>query len=203
MKIIQPRIEVVKFQDYSEMLRIVEAAARTCYKSEDKACNGSAEKLIRACINRGHESVIEHVGATMRFVCDRGVSHELVRHRLCSFSQESTRYVRYDGDMEFVEPWWWNEATEEKQRRYAKAWAFCEVAYKDSIDAGDAPQAARAVLPNAMKTEVVTTANIREWRHIFKLRCDKAAHPDMVRIMKLAFDFFKKSAPVFFEDSEF
>ena len=205
MKIIPPRVEVISMPPYKDALRIIEIAARTCYKSEDKICEGSAEKLIEACIRRGHESVLEHVGFTVRIVCDRGVSHELVRHRTgVAFSQESTRYVRYDGDMEFIEPWWWSNYVDGTVPRTTFGFSCHndEDAYKELLDMGLPPQAARAVLPNSLATTIVMTANLREWRHIFKLRCDSAAHPDMRRVMGMVLGAAKDNLPVFFDDLE-
>ena len=200
MKIIKPSIEIVAMPTYPEALRIIESAARTCYKSEDKICEGSAEKLIRHCIKRGHESVLEHVGFTLKIVCDRGVMDELTRHRIgVAFSVESTRYVRYDGEMEFVEPWWWDDRDEFDRASVWRQFESAEDTYDDMLEHDFPPQAARAVLPLALATTITMTANIREWRHIFKLRCDKAAHPDMVRVMTMARDIALEKLPVFFE----
>ena len=200
MKIIKPSIEIVAMPTYPEALRIIESAARTCYKSEDKICEGSAEKLIRHCIKRGHESVLEHVGFTLKIVCDRGVMDELTRHRIgVAFSVESTRYVRYDGEMEFVEPWWWDDRDEFDRASVWRQFESAEDTYDDMLEHDFPPQAARAVLPLALATTITMTANIREWRHIFKLRCDKAAHPDMVRVMTMARDIAREKLPVFFE----
>ena len=201
MKIIKPSVEIVSMPTYSEALRIIESAARTCYKSEDKIGEGSAEKLIRHCIARGHESVLEHVGFTLRIVTDRGVLAELTRHRIgVAFSVESTRYVRYDGEMEFVEPWNWNDRPSLVQYHYLTAWSTSESSYISLVKLGESPQAARAVLPMELATTITMTPNIREWRHIFNLRCDKAAHPDMVRVMTMARDIARGKLPVFFED---
>ena len=202
MKIIKPSVEIVAMPDYPEALRIIEAAARTCYKSEDKIGPGSAEKLIRHCIRRGHESVLEHVGFTFKIVTDRGVMAELTRHRIgVAFSVESTRYVRYDGDMAFAEPWWWEDYLDgaAPRRTFIFACRHAEDAYRSMINHGFPPQAARAVLPLALATTITMTANIREWRHIFKLRCDNAAHPDMVLVMAMARDIAREKLPVFFE----
>ncbi len=205
MKIIKPSVEIVAMPDYPEALRIIESAARTCYKSEDKIGPGSAERLIRHCIRRGHESVLEHVGLTFKIVTDRGVMAELTRHRIgVAFSVESTRYVRYDGDMAFVEPWWWeDEALDEIcKRHFIVACEDAEDRYTEMLKHGLPPQAARAVLPMALATTITMTANIREWRHIFKLRCDKSAHPDMVRVMTMPWGIAREKLPVFFEVNE-
>jgi len=201
MQIIEPAVKIVQMPSYRDALEIIEAAARTCYKSEDKIKDGSAVDLIRRCIRQGHESVLEHVNVTLRLICDRGVSHELVRHRLAAYSQESTRYVKY-GDVQYVEPWWWNEEPHDfdLQDKIVEYFWLCQDLYSTMLSSGMAPQAARAVLPNAVKTEVVMTANLREWRHVFKLRTSAAAHPDMRRIMLIALSAMKLMLPVFFED---
>ena len=201
MKIIPPSVKIEQRPHYKDMLSLVESAARTCYKSEPK---GDAAGFIRKIIAKGHESVLEHVSICVRIVCDRGVSHELVRHRTgIAFSQESTRYVRYDkADMEFIEPWWWSACADGDIERsiFEGACHDAESRYLAMLACGAAPQAARAVLPNALKTEVVVTANLREWRHVFRLRLDRAAHPDMRRVMGLVFEKFATEYPVFFED---
>ena len=202
MRIINPSVEIVAMPTYPESLRIVESAARTCYKSEDRIGEGSAEKLIRHCIKRGHESVLEHVGFTLRIVTDRGVLAELTRHRIgVAFSVESTRYVRYDGDMAFVEPWWWEDPNVDElcHRLFRVVCDDAEDIYLAMINNGMSPQAARAILPLSLATTITMTANIREWRHIFKLRCDSAAHPDIVRVMTMARDIARGNLPVFFE----
>jgi thymidylate synthase (FAD) len=203
IEVIEPSVKVLQMPTYREALDVTELAARTCYKSEDKIKHGSDIALIKRCIKDGHESVLEHVSVSLRFICDRGVSHELVRHRLAAYSQESTRYVRYNKDsMQFIQPWWWNGTLDDDDLRDKVYEYFLLSAdlYQTMLDCGKAPQAARAVLPNAVKTEVVMTANLREWRHVFKLRTSKAAHPDMRRIMLIALSAMKMMLPVFFED---
>lgn len=201
MQIIEPTVKILQMPTYREALDVTELAARTCYKSEDKIKHGSDIALIKRCIRDGHESVLEHVSVTLRLICDRGVSHELVRHRLAAYSQESTRYVRYK-DVQFIEPWWWHDSEEDDDLcgKIIEYFHLVEDLYSTMLDAGKAPQAARAVLPNAVKTEVVMTANLREWRHVFKLRTSAAAHPDMRRIMLIALSAMKMMLPVFFED---
>lgn len=287
MKIIKPSVEFFGTvpTDYEGAIRFIEMAGRTCYKSEDKITDTSAEKFVKGLIDRGHLAMVEHsnfvirmkrpepiligltgiidsitgkylnvvqnsdyiyVGGSLtawyqrgniigwddvifqlfakaygclfnmallipetyqwqvcthdeipkelhrysaKFICDRGVSHELVRHRPCSFAQESTRYVNYSGkDMEFVEPAWVH------QREHGLTYAQlvfdrncndCEHDYKKMIKLGCTPQQARAVLPNSLKTEIVVTADAAEWRHIRKLRTHPTAHPDMRRVMEI------------------
>lgn len=173
------------------ILENIERAGRTCYKSEDKITEDSANQFIKMIIGRGHESVLEHEKLTVRFICDRGVSHEIVRHRLASFSQESTRYCNYSKDkfgneLTFIIPCWFDwqnvdgtEFGKSDEITWQDAMIRSEMAYFSLLDQGWTPQEARSVLPNSLKTEIVVTANIREWRTIFKQRCSSAAHPQM------------------------
>lgn len=201
MKLIEPSFEIIAAFPYHDMLAIVESAARTCYKSEDKIKEGSAKQLIRSCIKRGHESVLEHCGISVRIICDRGVSHELVRHRLASYSQESQRYCAYRSSVEFIFPWWYSHAREGvKEVVWHSAVKESESYYQNLLDHKLLPQDARSVLPSATKTEIVMTCNLREWRLVFKLRCAKAAHPEMRRIMIPMMAEFTKRWPVFFGD---
>ena len=206
MKLIDHHAEIMFGHSYEASLAAVEKAGRTCYKSEDKITDNSAEGFCRRIITQyNHLSVIEHVSFTARFICDRAVSHELVRHRLCSFSQESQRYVDLNGkDIEFIRPYWFKRNPDTVAAAlFLESLASAEEAYKALRVTGLAPQAARGVLPNATKTEIVTTANLREWRHVFSLRCDKAAHPDMVELMNSLLAQCKERYKVFFEDLSF
>lgn len=190
-KIIQSPVEILQF---------IEAAGRTCYKSEDKITAGSAEEFTKMIIRRGHESVLEHVSISVRFITNRGVTHELVRHRICAFSQESTRYVKYDDNMEFIKPVWWDSWNNEKQTIWTKTMESLEKQYQALIQMGVPPQEAREILPNSLKTEIVVTANVREWRHIFKLRCAKGAHPQMRSLMLQCEKDFQSNFPILFDE---
>lgn len=206
MKIIEPSVELVNAPDYATLLSTVEQAGRTCYKSEDKITDGSAEKFVRNILKRGHEAVIEHASLTVRFTCDRGVSHEIVRHRLAAYCQESTRYCNYskecfDSEITVIRPAYMQPGMKDFEI-WEKAMNSCENAYFDLLDYGCTPQEARSVLPNSLKTEVVMTADMREWRHFIRLRCAPAAHPDMRVVAKLLYDLLKSTYPVFFEDIE-
>lgn len=206
MKIIDQSAEIMYGPTYEEALSVIEKAGRTCYKSEDKITEDSAEGFVGRIINtHKHLSVIEHIGFTVRFICDRAVSHELVRHRLCSFSQESQRYVDLNGkDIEFIRPFWMKRTMDTGAAAlFIESLAQADSAYKSLRHLGLPPQAARGVLPNATKTEIVTTANMREWRHVFSLRCDKAAHPDMVELMNSLLAQCKERYKVFFADLSF
>lgn len=201
MKIVDQSWEWV--QKPENPLEIIELAGRTCYKSENKITSNSAEKFAQMVRDHGHESVIEHVSASVRFVTNRGVTHELVRHRLCSFSQESTRYVRYGGDMEFIRPVWWDKWDDYQRQIWQRQMAASEAGYQELLAAGSQPQQAREVLPNSLKTEIVTTANVREWRSIFRLRCTKTAHPQIRELMIDCLKGFQKEIPIIFDDIEF
>lgn len=206
MKIIEPSVELINAPSYETLMATIEAAGRTCYKSESKISEGSAEKFIRGIIKRGHEAVIEHGSLSVRFVCDRGVSHEIVRHRLAAYCQESTRYCNYSkgdfgGEITVIKPLYLEEGTA-VHRIWKRSCETAEIAYFDLLTEGCSPQEARAVLPNSLKTEVVMTADIREWRHFIKLRNSHAAHPQMREVADMLAVLFKDNYPVFFEDIE-
>lgn len=183
MKIISPDFEVLSLVDGGAILRDIERCGRVCYKSEDKITETSAQAFVGNIIQRGHEAVLEHASVTVKFTVDRGVSHEIVRHRLAAYCQESTRYCNYSkdgfgGEITVIKPLYLEEGT----RAFACWRGACETAesaYFSLLEWGCSPQEARAVLPNSLKTEVVMTANLREWRHFFKLRTAPAAHPQM------------------------
>jgi len=208
LKIIKPYFSIEEEIDAKKIMSVIERAGRTCYKSESAISDGSAEKFIANIIKRGHESVIEHEKITVRIICDRGVTHELVRHRIASFSQESTRYCNYSkdkfgGELTFIEPCFFDEETEdgkEKMNLWKESMAFIEGQYNRLIEAGAAPEEARAILPNSLKTEIVVTMNLREWRHFFKLRTAPAAHPQIREIAKGILAEFKDKLPVIFSD---
>lgn len=206
MKIIEPKVELINSPSYSGLLSLIELAGRTCYKSESKITEDSAEKFVRNILKRGHEAVIEHGSVTVRFTCDRGVSHEIVRHRLASYCQESTRYCNYSkdgfgGEITVIEPSWCSEG-DPAYEVWKKACQRAELAYFDLMSIGCSPQESRSVLPNSLKTEVVMTANMHEWRHFLRLRTASAAHPDMREVAKMLLTEMKNRYPVFFEDFE-
>lgn len=204
MKIINASYKIETPIDGAEILKRIEKAGRTCYKSEDRITDESAGAFVRMLIERGHESVLEHESITVRFICDRGISHEIVRHRLASYSQESTRYCNYSGDrfgseLTFIKPCFFKE----KKGAYCSWYNsidFAECAYFDMLDDGCTPQEARSVLPNSVKTEVVMTANLREWRHFLKLRTAKAAHPQMRELTVPLLKELQERIPVVFDD---
>ena len=203
MKIIPPSFEILQMIDGEEICRHLELAARTCYKSEDKISQTTAPAFLGRLLKTGHESVIEHSSVSVRLVIDRGISHEVVRHRLCAFSQESTRYANYAKDkfgneITVIRPFFWEEDSE-KYQAWKKAMEYAEKAYLNLLDMGAKAQEARSVLPNSLKTDLIVTANMREWRHIFKLRCSKASHPQMREIMLPLLVAFHERIPVLFD----
>ena len=207
MRLIKPYAEICKDFDGEEMLKKIERVARTCYKSEGKIKDGSARKMVAGLIKSGHDAMLEHASVTVKFVVDRGISHELVRHRMASFAQESTRYCNYIKDdfgseITFIIP----KHLDGESAAY-DAWKsvmeYCEDAYFYLLNIGFMPQEARAVLPNSAKTEVVMTANLREWRHFFKLRAlgtTGKPHPQMLEVTIPLLEDFKRAIPVVFDD---
>jgi len=184
-------------------LKRIEDAARICYKSEAAINELSYDKFVRGLIARGHDAMLEHSQLSVLFISDRGVANELTRHRVASFAQESTRYCNYaiEGktDIAVIKPNFLKENTKEYSDWFF-AVSMAETSYKNLIKQGVSPQNARAVLPLCLKTEVVITANYREWRHILMLRTSDKAHPEMQRIMRPLLDELKTLIPIIFED---
>lgn len=204
MKIIEPYHQFLTPIDGQAILKHIESCGRICYKSEDKISEGSSEKFVAGIVRRGHEAVLEHFDITVKFVCDRGVSHEIVRHRMASYCQESTRYCNYsqdkfDNEITVIKPFFLDENAP-GWLMWKRACKTAETAYFDLLDFGCTPQEARAVLPNSLKTELVMTANLREWRHFLKLRTAKAAHPQMREVAIPLLEDFKARIPVIFDD---
>lgn len=185
------------------VLAAIERAGRTCYKSECKITPGSAREFVRKIIASGHESVLEHEKVTARIICDRGVTHEIVRHRIASYSQESTRYCNYGkaSEITVIKPCFWAEGSL-PYALWEESMAYAEKAYMNLVALGCSPQQARSVLPNSLKTEIVMTCNLREWRHFFRLRTSRAAHPQMREIAVPMLAEFKRLIPVVFDDIE-
>ena len=225
MKIIEPSVHLEDKIDGQAILKKIERIGRTCYKSEGNITEDSAERFIKSIIARGHESVLEHVSISVRVICDRGVTHEIVRHRVASYSQESTRYCNYSNDkfgneLTFIMPSWFKSNIEDlnnyanDKNNFNKIYSSGEWAWIDSLRAVEinyftlleccnwTPEQARSILPNSLKTEIVMTMNLREWRHFFKLRCAKASHPDMRKVAYMILDEFKSKIPVVFDDIE-
>lgn len=207
MKAIKAYTQIFADFEGQKMLQKLELIGRTCYKSEDKITEDSAEKFVAGLIKRGHEAMLEHVSITVKFVTDRGISHEIVRHRLASFAQESTRYCNYSKDkfgkeLTFIIPDFLTYGSE-GFKIWKEQMKQAEKTYFAMLEAGHTPQEARSVLPNSLKTELVMTANIREWRNFFKLRAANstgAAHPQMLEITRPLLDNLKVMIPVVFDD---
>lgn len=192
MRIGKQKVELLNPQSYEELTEKIEIAGRVCYQSEPK---GDPEKFIRMIIKRGHESVLEHGSLTFKLRTNRAIANEIVRHRLASYSQESTRYVKYD-DIEFI-------PCERLGKTYGEDMlSRIEDAYKFLIDQEFKPEEARDILPNATATTLVMTMNFRELRHFLKLRLDKAAHPQIRELAGMILDILKEKYPVFVEDIE-
>ena len=213
MKLIRPSFKILNIQTETEAIKLIEKAGRTCYKSESKITPISAEYFIKKVLINKHESVLEHSLITVRIICDRGISHELVRHRLASFSQESTRYCNYKGGVTFIIPPWISLEEGIYNTDYFKtrsinpiastwfhAMKYAKDSYLTLLGSGQSPQQARTVLPNSLKTEIVISANFREWRHIFNLRCAKNAHPQMREIMLPLQKELQRIMPVVFNN---
>jgi thymidylate synthase (FAD) len=200
MKIVQPSFEIMEYTP--NITKLLEKAIRTAYKSEDKICEGSDENIIKHIMSLNHASTLEHACVTVKFITDRGVTHELVRHRMASFTQESTRYVNYSkgkfgSEIAVIEPFFW----EKDSFNYQNWQISCQTAesyYMGLIAYGAKPQEARSVLPNSLKTEIVMTANIREWLHVITLRTSQAAHPQIRQIIVPMAKKFAEMWPVIF-----
>ena len=204
MKIIEPSVELVDDFDAVAVMKKIERAGRVCYKSEANIKADSAEKFIRNIIKRGHESVIEHATVSFKIICDRGVTHELVRHRLASYSQESSRFCDYSagkfgGELTFIRPCFWSDDDENFQR-WLSTMELVEKNYLAMRAAGAKPEEARSILPNSLKTEIFVTMNLRELRHFLKLRTAKAAHPQMRQIALKMYEILVAKLPAIFGD---
>ena len=206
MKIIEPSYEIIDELDGQKILKKLEQCARICYKSEDNSTQGSAERFLSAVIKRGHESVIEHFSFTVKFVVDRVIANQIERHRLASFSQSSQRYCNYTKDsfgneITVIKPSFLSNADSPEYAIIDHLCQESEKAYSSLIkQCGLTPQQARAVLLNCMQTELYVTANLREWRHILKLRTSQAADPEMRRVMIPLLNELKEKIPVIFDD---
>ena len=201
MKIIKPSFEILTPIDSDFIYKHLETVARTCYKSEDKITEESAPKMVRGLIKSHHTAMIEHVSITVKFFCDRGVSHEAVRHRLASFAQESTRYCNYSADkfdsqITYIDLRGGLDNHPKIQaldadivaaiyQEWVEACLDAERHYNKMIQLGAPPEIARSVLNNSTKTELVITMNLREWIHFFNLRVlgtTGAPHPQIKEV---------------------
>lgn len=224
-KIVKPKFQILSRLNERSILKHLERCGRTCYKSEDKITDDSCYKFIKMLLSKGHESVIEHYNISIKFVCSRALSHQLVRHRLCSFSEQSQRYCNFETkvDMGIIQPYWMNESDIKKIRNKSfssvlqipnKVSKKCQYWLESIIDStvtygillrsnpDMTPQQARSLLPNAAKTEIVCTANLRQWRHILKLRTSKGADPEIRELMIPLLRKLQEKLPTLFSDIE-
>ncbi len=204
MRVIAPQVEILDEINGDEILRKIERAGRVCYKSEDRITSDSAKAFIQNILKSGHESVIEHEKVSVRIICDRGVTHEIVRHRMASYSQESTRYCNYSKDkfgkeLTFIKPCFWEEGSQAYQK-WAQMMQLAEDTYNEMIAMGAKPQEARSILPNSLKTEIIVTMDLREWRHFFKLRTAERAHPQMREVALMLLEEMKGKMDILFDD---
>lgn len=204
MKIISASYKILDIVEPKVIIKNIEAYGRVCYKSESAITIESANSFIRKLIKNGHESVIEHEKITVKITCDRGVTHEIVRHRIASYSQESTRYCNYAEDkfgneLTFIKPCFWDEGSEAFEI-WCEQMKNIEKNYMELISKGIPPEQARSILPNSLKTEIVVTMNLREWRHFFKLRTSIKAHPQMREISIPLFLKMRELLPAIFDD---
>lgn len=189
------------------ILSTLEFIGRTCYKSQDKITEDSASKFVRGLVKRGHEAMLEHVSLTVLFTVDRGISHEIVRHRMASFAQESTRYCNYSQDkfgkeITVIQPFYLKVGTPAWTAWYDSC-KKAEESYFAMLAEGCMPEEARAVLPMSLKTEIWMTANLREWRHFLKLRAAGVTgkpHPQMLEVALPLLEVLRKSLPEVFDD---
>lgn len=203
MRIVNASYEVLSRPTRARALQQIERAARTCYKSEDRITEDSSVRMVQNLVKRQHFAMLEHVSATVKFVCDRGVSHELVRHRVASYAQESTRYCNYGhkNGITVIKPLFFYEGSPQ-YFLWRAACQSAETYYLQLLDNGATPQEARSVLPNSLKTEIVVTMNLREWMHFFNLRSigtTGAPHPQMREIADMALADFAEWLPEVFE----
>lgn len=240
MKIIRAGYQILKPDldnpdTEADVYHDIEESGRTCYQSAAAMTNETGEKFVRRMVKDGHEAMLEHASMKVRFIVDRGISHELVRHRLCSFAMESTRWCNYSKykfghEITVIEPCFFDDILNgrkgaimdyldgilkfddipgdftDKERAFGLWYRACEnaeTAYFDLLDAGLTPQEARSVLPHSLKTEIIMTANMREWRQIFKLRAAGEygkPHPQMLEVMVPLLNECKLKLPALFED---
>lgn len=210
MKLVKQKHEIISLPE--NLLEALEKAGRVCYKSEDKITKNSAPKFVKMLIDAGHHAMIEFGDIIVKFVTNRGVTHELVRHRLCSFAQESTRYVKYKEGIKCIIPVWSNlkekeyflnhqtHGLEKDNELFIQSCLADENYYRALIDLGWKAEQAREVLPNALKTEIVVKGNIRQWRHIFNLRYSPKAHPQIKALMEPLLAELQHKLPVVFDD---
>lgn len=211
MQIIQPYARIMDVPDLEagiKLLKKIEWCGRISHRSEEDQKETSYERFIRSVVmNHGDWSIVEHASATCDFYVDRGITHELVRHRLFSFTQESTRFVNYEKKMppSFVLPEYVRSEHEADENVHLNGiWVdtieACESGYQRLLQAGAPPQIARSVFPNALASRIIISGNLRNWRHFFIMRTTKEAHPQMREVTIPLLSEFQSKIPVLFED---
>lgn len=204
MKVVQQSYEILTdLTNPINILKDIERAGRVCYKSENNITDDSCITFCKNIINRGHEAVIEHSQLSVRFIVDRAIANELVRHRIASYCQESTRYVNYSKDKfgKEIKVISLNDYLDsDSYRVWYDSCMFAEHEYFALLEKGVKPEIARNVLPLSTATEIIMTANIREWRSVMRLRTSARAHPQMRSIMRKLLDDLKSKIPVLFDD---
>ncbi len=204
VKIVEPHVEIITPLDGEAILKHLELCARNCYKSEDKITPDSARTMIKKLLELGHEAMIEHYNLTVKLTCDIGVYKDLTRHRLVSFAIESTRYCNYSkgkfgNELSVIKPCHIKENTPEYDL-WLSTMQTIEKNYNQMAALGCRPDQLRMLLPHSTKADVIMTANLREWRHIFKLRCAPAAHPTVQEVMDMLLAKLRSEIPVIFDD---
>lgn len=209
MKVIQQSYEILTdLSDSAKILKDIERVGRVCYKSESNITQDSYIKFCKMLRDRGHEAMIEHSQLSVKFIVNRAIANEIVRHRLFSFAQESTRYINYSKDkfgneIKVIEPEWLLPSNSSVYQFWYNSCKNAEDAYMALLYDNVKPEIARDVLPLSTATEIVVTGNIREWRHFFKLRCDSKAHPQIVSISRKLLNDLKSKIPVLFDDIKY
>lgn len=198
MKLIEQ--ELVHINTTVNPLKDIEYASRNCYNSFDKMKPGSDKTMVKKLIDNGHEAMLEFGDVQMQWKTNRGVMAELTRHRHCNFAINSTRYIKYDEDVEFIKPVWFDNSTEESKSEFMESLIASEKSYHTLLKQGWSPQYAREVLPNALATNIIFKCNYREMRHILKLRCALGAHPQIRYLALQSLIFLHKHVPIIFDD---
>ena len=206
MKLLDP---VIYIEDYDgkKIMQRIERACRTCYRSEEMITEDSYKTLLKNCLNRGHESILEHEKVSIRMICDLGVYKDITRHRLASFSIESTRYCNYGKDkfgseLKIMKPCNIEEGTE-MYEDWKNTMLCIEKNYIKMSQEGAKPDQLRMLLPHSIAAEVNMTCNIREWKHVLSLRCTNHAHPSIRQVLIPLLLKFKQDMPEIFEKVEY
>lgn len=197
MKILQQTIALFNPSSLNEreIGQLVEQIGRVCWKSEDRITPTSYQPFVRMLISKGHESVLEHVSITILAITARSITHEIVRHRIGAYTQESTRYVSYEKGINFIQP----PLAISELNIWQSAMESAEYSYQE-LSKLTSPQLAREILPQSTASQIYITYNLRQWRHFLKIRTDKAAHPQMQELANSILNKFKILLPIFFED---